>query len=271
MHESYWGLRESPFRRERRIRYYFPSPTHEEALARLEFLVAARRRLATLSGCEGSGRTTTLELFSRQQRQRGQMACLLNLLGIDQRSFLWELAAGLGANPRTTADCFTLNRQIQDRLRENDLQGISTALLLDDADQAENEVLMQVLRLVKTAPDGITVLLALEPARFVRLGGDLLQLSQLRIHLESWEASDVQEYLQASLAQAGCTRRVFDESAARRLRELTDGIPRWVSELADLALVAAADQKRERIDGDVIESVYRELSAAYEEGLAATV
>ncbi len=265
MHESYWGIAESPFGVQSRIRHFFASPTHDEALARLGFLVDAGHSLGILTGHEGAGRSTVLEVFARDLRRQGRAVCLTNLLGLDERSLLWTLAVGLGANPRTADDSFSLWRRIHDRLQQHAIEGRTTVLLLDDADQASHEVLVQILRLLKTHAQGVTVILVVESSRLARLGGDLLQLSQLRIRLDPWNATDIRDYLQSSLERVGCDRPVFEDSAAVRLQELTDGTPRWVSQLADLALLASATQDSATIDGQVIEAVYQELSATFAE------
>ena len=55
--------------------------------------------------------------FLRESQQAGQPACLVNLMGLDPRELLWELAAGLRAHPRTCDDAFTLWRLVIDRIR----------------------------------------------------------------------------------------------------------------------------------------------------------
>jgi type II secretory pathway predicted ATPase ExeA len=207
MQLSYWGMTASPFRAQERMRHFFASPTHDEAIARLGFLVDSGRTLGILSGCEGTGRTTVLEVFARGMRQHGHMVCAINLVGLESRGFLWTLAAGLGCNPRASDDAFTVGRRIEDRLREHEWTGRRTVLLLDDADQAAHDVLIQVLRLLKSQTRGISIILAIESARMSRLGSDLLQLSQLRIRLEPWNEDDIREYLATSLSQAGCELR----------------------------------------------------------------
>ena len=134
---------------------------------------------------------------------------------------------------------------------------------MDDADEAAHEVLIFVLRLLKSQPAGMTLALAADPERMTRLGGDLLQLSQLRIHLEPWEVSDLREYLQTSLTRAGGDPRMFDDSAVARLHELSDGLPRWAAHLAELAWLAASGDQLERINVDTVESAYQALSASY--------
>jgi type II secretory pathway predicted ATPase ExeA len=269
MQLSYWGIRESPFGMQQRDRFFFASPTHDEALARLGFLVDSGQSLGILAGYEGTGRSLVLEMFARDMRRQGHCVCSINLVGLDQHEFLWTLAAGLGCNPRAHDEGFPLARRIRDRLRADVLTDRMTILILDDAEQASHEVLTQILRLLKTHPYNLTLILAIESSRMARLGTDLLQLSQLRIRLEPWNHEDICQYLQTGLAYVGCQRSIFEESATERLAELTDGIPRWVSQLAELALLAAASQQRQCVDGRIIEEVYQQLSASFEEDLQA--
>jgi len=265
MHESHWGLRETPFGAQARIRYFFASPTHDEALARLGFLVNAGHALGILTGHEGTGRSTVLEVFARDLRRQGHVTCLINVTGLDERALLWSMAANLGTNPKSADDPFVLWCRIHDRLQQYAIEGRTMVLLLDDADEASHDVLIQILRLLKTHTKGLTTILAVESSRMTRLGGDLLQLSQLRIRLEPWSVADIREFLETSLARVGCDRPIFEDSATARLQELTDGIPRWVSQLAELSLLAAAGQERETIEGAIIEAVYQELSATFAE------
>ncbi len=265
MHEAYWGLQHSPFQLSEQAGYVFASPTSTEALARLHFLVEERQSLGILSGAGGSGKSLLMAQFAGELRAEMQPVCLLNLLGVEPKEFLWSLAAGMQTNPRVDQAAFVLRRAVDDRIRENQYLGLQTVVLLDDADESSHEVLIHVLRLLKTHASGVTVVMAVEPSRITRLGGDLLQLSQLRIHLEPWDELDVRQYIRSGLVNAGGMPDIFDDSAILRLRELTGGVPRWVRELAQLALLAGASRHQQHIDGETIECAYQELSAAYQE------
>ena len=242
---------------------FYASATHQEALARLQFLVRQGRSLGILTGGDGTGKSLVLARFLRELQQASQPACLVNLMGLDPRDLLWELAAGLHAHPRTCDDAFTLWRLVIDRIRANHLLHARTTILLDDADEAAHEVLIVVLRLLKSQPAGTTLALAADEARITRLGGDLLQLSQLRIHLEPWDLSDLRQYLQTSLTRAGGDPRMFDEAAVARLHALSDGLPRWAAHLAELAWLAATGGQLDRITAETVESAYQALSASY--------
>jgi len=262
-HEGYWGLRESPFRDVGNPAFFFASPTHDEALARLQFLAESHRNVGILSGCDGSGKSLLLAVFGRQLREQGRTVCATSLLGQDLRGFLWTVAAGLGTNPRNADDTFALWRQTHDRLRALHYVGDAPTLLLDDADLATPEVLTHVLRLLKS--DGVphlTVILTVESSRVQRVGTDLLQLCELHIRLEPWQPDDIRDYLHTSLRRAGrpASGELFDAAAVNRLHALSAGVPRYVRQLAELALVAGAGRRLDQIDAETIDAVFHELS-----------
>jgi general secretion pathway protein A len=263
MYQTHWGLRESPFRSGLDPRLFYSSPTHEEALARLHFLVEERRRVGLLMGVAGSGKSLLLEVFAEQLRQSGRPVAKVDLLGLEPAEMLCLLGAGLELNLDPSEAVARLWRSVTDRLAEYRYQQLDATLLLDDADRAASPVLDLVTRLAQHDPSPasrLTMVLAGQRARISRIGDRLLDLAELRISLDTWERSDTEAFLSASLAQAGRQSSVFADPAVARLHELSRGIPRRVSRLADLALVAAAGEELQQIDAEVVESVYHELS-----------
>lgn len=262
MYQSHWGLHETPFRNRLDPRFFYQSPTHEEALARLHFLVDQQRRLGVLLGSQGSGKSLLLEVFAEEVRRAGQPVANVNLLGVPPAEFLWLLAAELGMNPDRGLPLSVVWRLVTDRICEHRYQQIGTVVLLDDADQAEESVIAQIARLVQFDPSPesrLTIVLAGRQERIARLGETLLERVELRIDVVPWEQADTENYLKASLAQAGRQSPLFAGPAIARLHELGHGVPRRISQLADLALLAGAGQNLERIDADTVESVYHEL------------
>jgi len=262
MYHSHWGLRRSPFRNCLDPRLFYQSPVHDEALARLHFLVEERRRLGLLMGPQGSGKSLLLQVFLEQLRRRGWPVVSLNLIGVDPSDMLWLLASELRIPVDANVSTLALWRAVTDRIAEYRYQQLSTVILMDDADRAFRPTLLQVARLAQhdPSPDSrLTMVLAGNSQQMGRLGHSLLDLAELRIDLEGWEATDTRQFLAQSLAQAGRQTPVFADSAVTRLHELSQGIPRRVSQLADLALAAGAGRELPEIDAEVVESVYREL------------
>jgi general secretion pathway protein A len=265
MYSSHWGLKASPFCRGLDPHFFYTSPTHEEALARLHFLVENRRRLGWLVGPAGSGKSLLMTVFAGQFQRRGAAVSQMSLLGREPADMLWQMAADLGANPSPSSTLSVLWRTLEDRLMENRWQQLDTVFLLDEADGASDQVALTLLRLMQfdeSSESRLTVVLAGRHERLTPLGKRLGELTELRIDLEPWEQPETENYLNHSLRQAGRSEPVFSESAMDRLHALTAGNPRQVSRLADLALVAGAGEDLIQIDAEVVDSVSCELCGA---------
>ena len=239
----HWGLRETPFPSGLNPRLFHQSPAHEEALARLQFLVEQRQRLGLLLGSTGTGKSLVLDQLARHFRRRGAQVASISLLRVDLHEFLWLLAAELGLNPGRNDDIFSLWRGVMDGIAENRYQQLDTLILLDDADEAQGAVLDHVARLAQCDPGVATPLslvLSVSPERVSRLGPRLLDLAELRTDLDPWDEQDTHAYLTAALAWAGRKTPLFTDDAVNRLQHRSGGVPRRVNQLAALALVAGA-------------------------------
>ena len=262
MYESHWGLQQTPFRACLDPTVFYESPTHEEALARMDFLVQQRRRLGLLMGDSGSGKSLLMEVFAGQCRQAGRVAVNLSLLGLQPTEFFWSLGSGLGLNLHPGGPLISLWQAVADQITGYRYQRFPTVLLLDDADRAAPDVLAFVRRLAQhdlAAESYLTMVLAGRARQIGRLGESLVDLAELRIDVERWDLADTEHYLEDSLRRAGQTSPLFDTAAIARLHELADGIPRRVGQLADLALAAGAGQDCQEIDAQTVEAACHEL------------
>jgi general secretion pathway protein A len=186
----------------------------------------------------------------------------LSLLGVEPAEMLCLLAAGFGLNPEPSESAAVLWRTVTDRLIEFRYQQLHAIALFDDAHLAGGQVLGQVARLAQydASPEArLTIVLAGHREQMGRLGEQLLELADLRIDIEPWEQADTEAFLATSLAHAGCQTPVFADPAVSRLHELAQGIPRRVTQLADLALLAGAGANLPQIDANTVESACREL------------
>jgi general secretion pathway protein A len=236
------GLEKSPFSSGLETRLFFEGASHREALARLRFL-RTNRRLGVVFGEPGTGKSLLLRVFEDECRRQGCQIASVNLLGLSTREFYWQIASQLAATVRLEDDQFRLFRQLSDRVAVNQLQGVPTVLLVDDAHQAGPDLLAQLARLTQldaASPSPLTMVLATRESHSGRLGEHLLELVDLRIDLEPWDELDTTGYLQLAQVEMGCQQPLFDDGALSEIHRLSAGIPRCVNRLADYALLVGA-------------------------------
>jgi general secretion pathway protein A len=262
MYQEHWGLATPPFSGNLDPKSFYQSATHEEALARLNFLVAQHRRLGLLIGPSGSGKSLLFEVFAQQLRRRGGAVAKVSLLDVEPTEMLSLLAAEWGLTLGALQSSSSLWRALTNRLLENRYQQVETVVLFDDVGQADQRTLQHVTRLARFDPSPemrLTIVLAGRNKCLQKLDESLLSLADLRIEVEAWQRGDTEQYVNTLLSQAGCRRPVFAATAVDRLHELAHGIPRRISQLADLALLAGAGQNIAQIDASVVDEAYQEL------------
>ncbi|MCS7305015.1 MAG: AAA family ATPase [Thermoguttaceae bacterium] len=262
MKYSYWGLKGSPFGFGLDPKGFFLSGVHEEALARLEFLVHQRRRLGVLIGPAGCGKSLLLEVFAEKLRRAGQPVARICPAGAQCAELLCDLLIALGRLPKPRNPVSSLWQQVGDRLREACLIGQSVVILCDQMESATQDIWQTINRLLGyiDRPECAATVVLAGRSQMLRLGHELLSKIDLPIQLEPWELLDTQQYLQEALRRAGRIEPIFTPEGVQRLHELSGGIPRQINRLAELALLAGALEGFSQIGPEIIEALYPQLS-----------
>lgn len=268
MHLEYWGLKQAPFGSKLSLNEFFESATHAEAVARLQYLVQQNRRLGVLIGANGTGKSLTLELLARRLRRFGGQVGKVNLLGLSSDEFLWKLAASFGCYVREDANTITAWRHIQDRFATFRYQQSPTVLLLDDADEAETDVLTTVNRLAQMEQhpqSRLSIVLTCNKTGIQLLGTRLLEMSELPIELEPFSSAETADYINVNLARVGRLEATFTDEALFSIHELTGGIPRAINQLTEICLLGGAGEGVKQINGELVravrESFYSDVGA----------
>ena len=116
MYERYWGLSGSPFQNTLDDSRIYESPQHEEALARLYYLVEQRRHCGLLIGVGGTGKSLLLSILANQVRRTQRQSVEIDLLGMTGGELLWQVAAQLNLSPRESDPPSSLWRAVRDQL-----------------------------------------------------------------------------------------------------------------------------------------------------------
>lgn len=259
MYAAYWGLAESPFKNTLDPRWFFESQGHEEALARLLYLVEQRRRCGLVSGVAGTGKSLVLEVLRSQAVRSGSHVALVDLVGRTARELLWETLAGLGFWPGADDAPHRLWRRVQEHIAANRFARFSLVLLFDHLDRAQPECIVAIERLAQLSAGGQTGLTLILASRNQQAPEMLHQVSDVRIDLGPIEREQIRQHVETLLARAGAERPIFDESAFDRLYDETRGIPRQINRLCELALLAGMAEQVATIGEPIIAAAADDL------------
>ncbi len=262
MYANYWGLADTPFTNTLETRWFYESPGHEEALARLMFLVEQRRRCGVLSGPPGTGKSLILELLRGEARRTGGEVALVDLLGHSAREMLWGILSALGLAADDDDTSYRLWRRVHDHVLANRYALLPLVLIFDHLDRAHADCIESVERLQHLSAagrTGLTLVLGVSSDRATRMGPILRDISDLRIDLPVFDREQTHQYVETLLARAGANRTLFNDGAIDRLFDETHGIPRALNRLCDLALLAGMADQATHIDESIVSAVAEEL------------
>lgn len=257
MYESYWGLSASPFGNRLDLRWFHDSPVHEEALARLFYVIEHRRGFGLLTGTSGTGKTFLLKALATQvRRTRRQIACV-DLLGVDAPEMLWQTAMALKLTPNAAATRWNLWRGISDQLESLRLAHSNLVFVFDHLDRADASCHAVLQRLFSTAgaASNVTFLASVRSADSGPLAGLLSELADLRVELAPLELSETGQHIGELMLRAGGNSETFQSDAVVRIHSLTRGLPRQINRLCELCLIAAMGEELEAIDADLVDGV----------------
>ena len=157
--------------------------------------------------------------------------------------------------------------QLEVLLRERRAAGITTALVVDEAQSLSIEMLEEIRLLANIeTPEAklLPVVLAGQPELAARLEEpNLRQLKQrvtLRALLEPYELEETAAFIASRVATAGgVPGRMFSLDAVTLIHELSGGVPRTISVICDNALLGSMALGRQRVDRASVAEVARDL------------
>ena len=269
-HLSHFSLRERPFEIVTDPRFYYSSREHQEAMARLRYLVDEETMyFGMLTGEIGSGKTITRKVFLSQIDWQKHYVIEFENSAFSFDDLLRQLLVKSGQPRREIDDTtgsarlFELVAILATELRR--LQNRQLVLLIDEAQDLSAENLLQFKRLsnLNGEIDGrITIILIgqSELREQVAVVPPLDQRISLRFHLPNLSPDEIAPYLAHRLRVAGHpTGDLFTPEAGAVLFSSSRGVPREINRLAKLSLELAASQAAPHIDESVVYSIVDDL------------
>lgn len=270
MYTRYFGLTEKPFAIAPNPRYLFMSELHREALAHLMYGISSEGCIILLTGDVGTGKTTVCRCLIEQLPAKTDIAMILNpKLTINDllKTICEELKIPI---PTTTPSIKTYIDQLNAYLLRAHAEGRNTALIVDEAQNLDIEILEQ-LRLLTNLETNTNKLLQIiligQPElRHILNDPKLSQINQritTRYHLKPLQAADVSTYIEHRIAIAGGNSRnvLFSKKAIEYVAKISRGIPRVINTLCDHALLGAYANNSDHVSLGIIKKAAGELAA----------
>jgi general secretion pathway protein A len=266
MYESFYGFAEKPFSLTPDPKFLYPSASHADGLALLQYAIDRREGFVVVTGDIGTGKTTLCRALLDQTSRDTFTALLLNPF-LSEEELLTAVLQDLGVVSRTvqTPDGRRPSRQelvatLHDFLRSLVPLGARAVLVVDEAQDLPQAILEQVRILTNLETDKEKLLqlvlvgqLSLMP---VLRSPELRQLDQrvsVRYELLPLTGDEVGAYVAHRLAVAGLASGVvFTPAALRLVHRFSGGVPRVVNLLCDRALLGGYSVQTRRIDEDLV-------------------
>ncbi len=156
-------------------------------------------------------------------------------------------------------------RRIEKFLAANGQRGRHALVVVDEAHLIDSVRTFEALRLLLNFMPGgapaMTLMLVGEPAILPVL--DRLPQWEERLDvkclLQPLSESETAAYVEHRLREAGARRQIIESDALPTLHALTQGIPRRINRLCDLALLVGFAEERKTLDASHFEAVSNEL------------
>lgn len=264
LYNEHFGFRERPFSLSPDPDFLYWSPAHKRAFAVLEYGLVTRAPLTVVTGEVGTGKTTLVQALLRQIGREVTLGLISNAQGNRGDLLRWVLNA-LDVPFDKWDDYVALFQHFQDFVLGEYAAGRHVVLIVDEAQNLGSETLEE-LRMLTNVNSGKDELLQIVLVGQPELR-DLIRQPALRqfaqrvtatYHLNPMDLETTVAYVRHRLTHVGGTGEEFSGEAISHIHDESDGIPRMVNKLCDLALVYAASSGQEQVDAATIGELIRD-------------
>jgi len=262
MYLEYWGLQKFPFENAPDPEFMYYSSEHEEALIRLVYAVKRHKGAVLLSGELGSGKTMLSRVFIQQLPDSEFDIGLMTNPSLEPIDFLKEAIYQIGLNPQSTAKPDLL-KILNDRMLENVQKNRSMLLIIDEAQLIPKDTFEEIRLLLNFQLNErylLTLILLGQPElrEIIRGYKQLDQRIAIRYHLNPLNLDDTAKYVVFRLGKAGRSENMFTAAAMEEIFSYSQGVPRKINNICDLALLIGFSAKSDTIDSDIIKKVVKD-------------
>ena len=265
MYERHFGFAVKPFALTPDPGFLYLSRQHAMAMTMLEYFVESQTAFSVLTGEIGSGKTTLLRHLLRGLSEQVTVGLISNTHPSFKSIQPWALSA-LSVVPSDDSD-ISLYEALNDAFIHTYGKGGRTLLILDEAQNLCIEALeeLRLLSNVNSEKDLVLqILLVGQPELRNQLSDPRLAQFAQRVsvdfHIGPLNRDETAGYIAHRLAAAGGNAGIFLSESIDFVYARTNGVPRLVNQLCDMALLYAFAEKRDFVDVGLVAQVVHDRS-----------
>lgn len=269
MYKTFYGLTRNPFEVSPDPYFFFPTPSHTEALANLAYGVLRRKGFVVVTGEVGTGKTLLVRcLLEALSKNKVAFAYVYNPM-ISVLEFLTHVINDLGLLPSTVRTKSEALSRLNNYLMERSRQDLTTALVVDEAQLLSWELLEEIRLLsnLETTKHKLLQIVFVGQPEFERKldSQQLRQLKQrigLRCSLKPLELDELKGYIHRRLQLAGANSHaaaIFPDETIALIQKFSRGIPRLVNTLCENSLLLGFGHNQHKITPDIVQEVAADL------------
>lgn len=258
---SHFGFSERPFTLQPDPDFVYWSDVHKRAFSVLEYGIMTQAPLTVVTGEVGTGKTTLVHLLLRQIETEMTIALISNAKGGRGDLLRWILNA-FDVQTAADSDYVALFQQFQDFVVNEYSEGRHVVIIFDEAQNLTADILeeLRMLTNINANKDELLQLILVGQPELKEIISrpELRQFAQrvtAMYHLEPLNRDTLGGYIRHRLRQVGGTGREITSEAMDAIYHYSQGIPRLVNKICDVALVYAANAGQKTATLHILEEV----------------
>ncbi|WP_349025592.1 AAA family ATPase [Methyloglobulus sp.] len=263
MYKIFFGLTKKPFSLSPDPSFLYLSPNHKKALTTLRYGLVSQAGITVITGEIGSGKTTLVMTILEKIEKQCAVGLIVNTHSEFGDLLTWVLAAfNIPHETKNKAERYQIFIKF---LAEEHKKQRRVILIVDEAQNMDIGTLEE-LRLLSNVNIAehikLQMILVGQPELTDKLNKpELVQFVQrvsIDYHLEPLSFDETQKYIAYRLQVAGGDPAIFNEAATAAVYYYTEGVPRLINNVCDLAMAFAFASETKRIGWKTIVEVVNE-------------
>ena len=265
MYTSYWKLHCRPFDSVSGEHFYFPGETHQATRAKLQYAIQHRVGAALVAGASGIGKSRLIQSLCDELPDQFGPVIHVRFPQMPPEELLAFIAEELTGRKSDPASVDQSLHHIQRALAKTVEQGRHTLLIIDEAHLLRETDALETVRLLINYEPSWTILLVGQPPLLPALERmpELEERLGVQCFLQPFDVQSTIAYMRHRVTAAGASDvlDLFEPAALEAIHRLSEGIPRKINRLGDLALLIGFAEEQPKITADHVHGVADELLA----------